>query len=202
MRNIILSIEHDHDCEMPESEVNGWKLVSFSRRHINQGDPNDYFTSKGKIASKYNSKHRVGLFHVLSYYEHGGSEWSLRGEGMQCQWDSVSVAGVLVWTGKPGDMGAKTNEEREKDARNFLKEYNEWANGNCYYYSLTTDDGEDVGGCGGIIGSDYLAEIIGEDLEPGDRVKVEGEMHFLGEYLKFPAGVEMVDDFDDEEEAA
>jgi hypothetical protein len=199
MRNIILSIEHDHDAEMPDSACDGWKLVSFSRRHINSGDPFDYFTENRKVSGKYTSKARAGLFYVLSYYEHGGCEWSMKGEGVQCQWDSVGVAGVLVWTGKPTDL---PKDKRNESARSFLKEYNEWANGNCYYYSLTTDEGEDVGGCGGIIGSDYLAEIIGEDLEPGDRVKIEGEMHFLGDYLKFPAGVEKVDDFDDEEEAA
>jgi hypothetical protein len=32
----------------------------------------------------------------LSVYSHGGEVWSLRGEGMRCQWDTADFAGVWV----------------------------------------------------------------------------------------------------------
>jgi hypothetical protein len=208
-RNLVLCLEHDYDVDCPSDNDCSWKLVSFGRRHGNYEDPDNYLTCNkdGQLAPAnigLRRKLQVGLAFVLSYYEHGGSEWSLMGEGMQCRWDTTRVAGILLFDGKPNDMGAKTLEDRAKDARGFLEVYNDWANGNTYYIALETPeefadngwhrDGEVIedGSCGGFIGLDHAAEFLTEVLEPGDKVKAGGELKDMVQYLKLPEGVELV----------
>mgnify|MGYP000004506244 CR=1 FL=1 len=144
----------DHDAESPCDWECSWKIYSFSSRHVNNASPDQFLTENGKWRFEYARKADVGLVFPLSYYEHGLCEWSVSGEGMQCRWDSVRFAGVAVWNGKPGDIGAKTWESRRDDLRKFLRIYSDWCNGNCYGFSVIDDEGEIVDSCGGFIGSD------------------------------------------------
>lgn len=105
-----------------------------------------------ELAAKLES----GLAFFLSYYEHGGCAWSLSDEGMQCDFDSVSMAGILVWPHPEDEIGAKSLSDRAEDARGFLKEYNAWANGDGYGYSIEDGDGEDIDSCWGFYGDDYM----------------------------------------------
>jgi len=110
---------------------------------------------------------------VLSYYEHGEGCWSLKGEGMQCRWDTARVAGLLVWEDEPTGLGGKTVLERDEQARSFLENYNEWANGHTYY-SLEVD-GEDIAGCGGFTGDDHLMSGLREACREEDVEITEAE---------------------------
>jgi hypothetical protein len=147
-------------------------------------------------------KLKVGLAFWLSYYEHGLGAWSLIGEGLQDQWDTAYLAGLLIWTGKPGDIGAKTLEGRAYDARNFLEHFNDWMNGNCYWFRLADESGEEIEGFGGLIGAEALAEVVGESLQPGDNLMVEGEAAWMKSHLQLPEGVNLVDEFPDRLEAS
>jgi hypothetical protein len=70
------------------------------------------------------SKLKAGLAHIVSCYAHSGEQWGLIGEVHQCQWDTVRIAGLLVWTGKPSELGRKaTVEQRTQMARNWLHLY-------------------------------------------------------------------------------
>jgi hypothetical protein len=182
-----LTLGHDPEVERPDCGYDGWKPVSFGRRHSNFEHPDNFcLTKRANLGLR--RKLQVGLAFWLSYYEHGRCNWSLRGEGHQCRWDSVDVAGILIWTGNPSDLGAKSYEDRAKDARNFLEEYTDWCNGDCYWFSLE-GAGLALDSCGGFIGTVQLVEAINETLEDGDKVIVKGEAADLAHYLALKATI-------------
>lgn len=208
-RNLNLEIGHDYDVDVPDSGYDGWKLVSFGRKHASYEDPDKYvkaFDRRTREITPANiglaRKLRVNLAFFLSYYEHGLGAWSLIGEGTQCPWDTAYLAGLLVWTGKPGDIGARSLEDRAEDARGFLESYNDWANGNCYWFRLTGENGHEIESIGGLIGSEALSEVVGEALEAGDNVIVEGNAAWLKNFLALPEGVKLVEEFSDQDETA
>ena len=182
----ILTIGYDSDVERPDSGYDGWRPVSFSCRHSNFEHPDRYRLQRRENIG-LRRKLQVGLAFWLSYYEHSLCKWSLRGEGPQCPWDSVTMAGILIWTGKPAGIGAKTYADRATDARHFLEQYTDWCNGNCYWFSLDDTDGKLLDCCGGFIGTDQLAEAINDVLKDSDRVIVEGEAAYLAKYLSLKA---------------
>lgn len=205
-RNLTLEINTDYDVDLPDSGYDGWKLVSFGRKHVNYEDPDKFvkaFDQPTKEVTPANvglaRKLKVGLAFWLSYYEHGQGAWSLIGEGTQCRWDTACLAGLLVWTGKPGDIGL---EDRADDARNFLESFNDWLNGNIYWFRLTDENGEEIESFGGMIGDEALSEVVGEELKAGDNVVIEGDAAWLKEHLVLPEGVNVVDEFPDQLEAS
>jgi hypothetical protein len=183
-----LTIGYDRDVDLPDTGYDGWKPTSFCQRHHNFQHPDNFCLRERKNIGLRRKLH-VGLAFWLSYYEHGLCKWSLRGEGPQCRWDSVNTAGLLIWTGLPGDMGAKTYQDRATDARNFLDEYTDWCNGNCYWFSLE-DAGQSLDSYGGFIGTAQLAEAINDILDDGEEVIVKGEAGDLALYLNLKASIE------------
>lgn len=153
-----LELWHDSEVENPCDWECSWSVYSFSRKHTNNRHPDEFFTESGKWRFEYARKAGVGLVFPLSYFEHGLCQWSVMNEGMQCPWDSVGLAGVAVWNGKPSDIGAKTCDDRKKDLRRFLQTYSDWCNGLCYGFSVIDDNGETVDSCGGFIGIDEAVE--------------------------------------------
>ena len=192
-RKLILHVDYDQDAEVPGSENDEWKVISFGHRHVNYEDPHKYLPPKIGLRRKL----AVGLAFYLSYYEHGLCRWSLNGEGSNDPWDSVGTAGIIIWTGKPGDIGAKTIEDRKKDARSFLEQYTDWANGSVYWYRLETPDGEDVDQDGGLYGSDHLEDSLSQALQPGDVVTIEGDGDVLAYFDWKKLGVTVVEDFEE-----
>lgn len=202
MRNLRLEINHDSDVDCPDSGYDGWRLVSFGRKHNNYENPDKHVKSFDRRTREVTPtniglkrKLNVGLAFLLSFYEHGLGTWSLIGEGTQDQWDTAYVAGLLVWTGKPGDIGAKTLEDRAEDARGFLESYNDWANGNCHWFRLSNENGEEIESIGGLIGDEALSEVVGESLQPGDNVVIEGDAAWLKNHLQLPECVKLLEGF-------
>lgn len=200
-RNLKLEIGHDLDLDQPDAGYDGWRLVSFGRKHSNYEDPCKYvraFDRRTREVTLANiglaKKLNVGLAFFLSYYEHGQGAWSLLGEGTQCPWDTAYLAGILIWTGKPGDIGAKTLEDRAEDARDFLESYNAWANGETYWFRLA-ENGNVIESIGGFIGDEALSEAISESLQSGDNLLIEGDAAWLKKHLTLPDGVTVVEEF-------
>jgi hypothetical protein len=127
---LVVKLWHD---DMPESpcDTDGWKVYSFSNRHANYKHP-----EKFEDDEDLQRKLKIGLAFKLAYFEHGQCEWSLSGEGYQCQWDSVSFAGLLIWEQDEGDLGPESYEDRQKDARAFIARYTQWCNGEVYGYTF------------------------------------------------------------------
>lgn len=201
-RNLTLEINHDGDTECPDSSYDGWRLVSFGRKHNNYENPEKYvkaFDSRTREVTPANiglkRKLNVGLAYWLSFYEHGLGAWSLIGEGTQDQWDTAYLTGILLWTGKPGDIGAKTLEDRAEDARGFLESFTDWMNGNIYWFRLVNENGEEIESIGGLVGDEVLSEVVGEELKAGDNLVIEGDAAWIKSNLTLPAGVNLVDEF-------
>jgi hypothetical protein len=184
--NYKLIIEHDPDCENPAEYEHNWRVYSFNSRHTSYRDPNVFFDN-GKPKLWLRNKLRVGLAHVLSYCEHGLCQWSIRGTGPQCRWDSVRVAGLAIWEHKPNDIGAQTLEGRAKDCADFLKDYTDWLNGNCYYYRIEDEQGNLIDACGRFIGDsviEAIREALPKDATP-DNTEIARYCNWPTEYNVF-----------------
>lgn len=101
---------------------------------------------------------------LLACYDHSGQFWSLRGQGMQCQWDTSNSAGVWV----PDDeMRADLDKDPKlarKYAQSFLDEYNAIISGDVYGCVVQTNDAdgkvEDSDSCWGFVGSEHAQESL------------------------------------------
>lgn len=186
MRNLVIKLENDSDTDDP-CEFGTWEFISFNNNHTTFRDPHELIEPgpNGEVRAKnigLQRKLQVGTAFLLSCYEHSGTVWSLMGSGMQCRFDTTRVAGILLYTDKPKQL-PKTLEKREKVAEGFLETYNDWCNGNCYWYCIETLDGEEIHACGGFIGEDHLEAGIKEYLQEGDKVKIEGEAKWLADHM-------------------
>lgn len=183
-RDLTLEIVNDPFAECPSDEDGNWTLIPFLNDKVDYQHPSEVVPDPEddpEEAAEFSRKLETGLAFFLDCYQHSGTSWSLRGEGMQCGWDTSRCSGLLIWENDEEDMGAKTLEDRAKDARAFLKEYNAWANGNVYRFHLT-DVGEDGENYGGWTDEDAMMEEITSLLEDGDTVHVRGEAAWLLEY--------------------
>ena len=150
-------LEHDEGIDDPSTFDGAWTLYSFNRHHRSYANPEQFFPN-GHPTLALRNRLRVGLAFTLAYTEHGSCRW-LRAEryGGRDQWDTRRLAGVLVWEHPPGDMGARTFEDRRRDADQFLETYTSWCNGEGYCFDgYDLDTGEEASLCG----------FYGNDLEP------------------------------------
>lgn len=177
----IVKIERDSDLQNP-CDDGGWRLYSFSRCHASYSDPDNFTDHEAKI--------EAGVAFILSYYEHSGCVWSLRGEGPQCRWDSVDTAGILVWEGDADDL-APDYATRRAYAAGFLTTYTAWCNGDGYGYSIDEEVTHPCGhvtregtadSCWGFYGpdTDCLIDAIRDDVGRDDY-RVEGECAYVAD---------------------
>ena len=159
-----LNIGIDYDPQDPTEFGEGWKVVSFGNRHTNYEDPYNYTDDSGerwKIGLR--NKFKAGTAFVLSYFEHGLCRWMLAGSdrGLMAgdwRWDGVDVAGLLIWEGKPTDLG-KNYTEREERARSFIDTYTDYCNGNVWCYAVEDEHGEHLDSCCGYFGDDVKSGV-------------------------------------------
>lgn len=160
--------------DAPESpnEWGTWRLSSFNYRHYSFRHPEGLITREGEGATVgIRRKLKAGTAFVLSYFEHGDCVWSLKGEGPQCQFDGVRVAGYLECL-VPKYL-PKGYAAREAAARAFLETYTKWANGRVYYLKVV--DGDEVDELGGVYNLEReLEDLVGLDwrtaLTPGNAL--------------------------------
>ena len=150
----------DDSPENPNHDDYGYTMYSFSHRHTNYKNPDDFelavdefgdVTSKDEdLQEKLDTKRAF----ILSYYEHGAgtSTWSLKGEGPACGWDSSPIAGILLFDDEEVDNFPMP----EASARGILKTYSEWCRGEVY--GIETRDREGVS-------IDSLWGVYEDDLE-------------------------------------
>jgi hypothetical protein len=170
-----ITIYPDCDAECP-SGGDGWRLISFGRRHIGFEDPDRYCKGPDRWGAPLpasiglSRKLEYGTAFWLSYFEHGPCRWSLMGEGPQCRWDSVKVAGILLWESSPRELGTDY-AARESEARQFLETYTAWANGEVYGYAIErlgsgSEPAETLDSCWGFYGLDHCLAEAESVLQP------------------------------------
>lgn len=161
---LIVKIENDEDGPNPLTDYDGaWTLYSFhseasgSKEH--NTDPETlYYTSRNDGASIPNiglmSKLRAGLAFPVTFRYYGNSSWncwiteagSFTFKELTNRSHLTNVYdGFLVWENKPGDMGAKSYADRYQDAKNCIKEYNDYLNGNVWGYSIESVSTDEEG---------------------------------------------------------
>jgi len=195
-------IEPDCCPDPAENDMN-WKLVSFSRKHVGFQHPDKLFRVTRKHGSlvftardiSLRRRLDVGLAFMLSYYEHGECVWFRKGHGgpgTDCRFDGVGHAGVLLWEHGPSAIGAKTYEDRAKDADRFLQCYTDWCNGHGLSWSGVGDDDDEtqLDSCGGYYDSDveYLIQDMvtsaREQLDQDDTWAIDPESAYEYQVIK------------------
>lgn len=184
MSKLIVHIVYDTDAESP-ADCDGWAPYSFSRKHGNYRDHESFGGEELK------AKLESGLAFALSYFEHGNCVWSLSGTGPQCRWDNVEFAGLLIWDADEGDLGPKSYEDREADAKRFLESFTSWCNGEAYGFRVQEvsdchacgqeEEGEELASCYGYLHVPSMFDDIA--MEVGDRaVEFRGDSAMLADY--------------------
>lgn len=136
VKMITISIEYELDPENPADMDCQWKPISFMSGFTNYEPIEKYRTAYGKRPAWLQKKLEAGTAFTLDYYEHGIGMWFLSDWCKGDQWDTSRGAGLLLWNHPPGEMGAKTPEDRRKDAEAFLESYNDWCNGWVYWVKI------------------------------------------------------------------
>ena len=100
-----------------------------------------------------------------------------------------------MWEHPPKDMGAKTYEDRAKDARVFLETYNCWCNGDGYGYSVEElvklpcghEERREIDSCFGFYGNDvaYFASQVRDAVAGDPDVRFEGGAKWLADSYDF-----------------
>jgi hypothetical protein len=183
-------VEHDPDVDDPYDDET-WEFISFDRRMKQFKDPDTLGVQPmrngdGVITDKaLKRKYEAGSLFWLDCYRHSGEAWSLHGGGMQCQWDTAPNAGLLIMKATRSNWWRKlTYEQRCHQASKMLEVFNDWNNGNCYWYQtlLSDDTGEDS--CGGWIGDDVFVGLQewwdGLAVKP-TLVECRGDAAFMAE---------------------
>lgn len=160
-RRLVVRIEYDDSPEDP-CKWDVFRVHSFNRRHNSFTDPDDL----GLRSLGFRRKLECHTAFMLDYFEHGDGQWSLHGEGMQCQWDTARFAGVLVIE-NPKDISP---DRRVEAARGFLETYTNWCNGHVFGYSIETEDGDDVDSCWGFYSQEDVVDAINEAIGDKDVV--------------------------------
>ena len=162
-----------------EYEDDGWKIFSFNRNHVNRTPIFNYYKPNDEETQlvpkvELQAKIDAGTAFELSYFEHGQGAWFRRGtgseRGLQCQWDTAQLAGILI---APDDWKAPEGKTPEEQVDLMLEEYNEWYNGSCYWYAIQNGEKTELDSCSGFIGA-YLIEHLKEEhseLWDGDSIK-------------------------------
>ena len=194
---LVVTVDYDLNTETPCDGEGAWELVSFRSRDHGYQNPYEllrYDPQRGEARALNIGLQRqldTGTAFFVSRYEHGGVVWGLQGEVPACRWDTSEVAGLLIWK-----WGArllpKGLDARRAMARDFLKTYTEWANGECFAFMIDREaTGRDpyvetgdrilLDASSGYIGPDALAEVLAETLIefrkewPGCRLVWEGD---------------------------
>lgn len=169
-----LIINHEENPESP-LEYSPWDISSFNNRHNDYKDWGEfaqYIAKHGGPVPKNGIRQKLDASTAfwLSYYEHGQSVWSLHGEGTQChsgfRWDTTSYAGIIM--GDYKQLKSLDHTQRAASAREVLKAYTSWCNGEVYEYTFLP--GNDCPHCGqgnNVIGDRESGWTYGPDSEWG-----------------------------------
>lgn len=189
---VIITLDDDVDTDSP------FKMSDWSLRTIRMGkihDVADDWTLNDELAAPVLGTNCW----QISCYRHSCESWFLATDRPNsCKWDTRKTAGFLVY------KGADPLENPEEAAREMIKEYDLWVNGDCYWYRIEQerDTGrmrrphacescqcpmipedpeiEEESSCGGLIGWSYTKETIRDELRAmTERKQISPETYVI-----------------------
>lgn len=143
-KNYQIRIHHD-DCPQDPMDMSDEKIISY---HRNYGTDHG-FTDREDLFE--HAKNTNQILYPIHAYIHGGISLSLGTSS--CPWDSGLYGYLLI-------DPAKWSKKRkcptiDKAAEAILKVYNQYAEGECYWYEIIDKDGEQVNTLSGFYGSEH-----------------------------------------------
>lgn len=183
-----VNFEHPDEWLAVEDDCESCDTTGYANNDPNTDDDCDACKGVG-----YTTSTHPDVLAIMSYYEHGSCRWMV-GESVvpdHGNFDTVNVAGVMVWDGEDNERAwwDDTPADRQRSILDSIAdEYTMWANGETYTYVLeslsTCDECSHVAsdividGCGGIIGTECLIEMVREAIEmvaDADDIEIGGE---------------------------
>ena len=126
---------------------------------------------------------RIGKPHNLAVeidkYEHSGISYSVKNEGINCRWDTSST--WAVWFPDKcalDDIMTRKTKKAQRNravvmAREACKLFNQWANGDVWFYNIEDEQGFDVDSCGGFYGMEAIKEEVNSQLDYAIKERAE-----------------------------
>ena len=163
-------IDHDQDAGNPRDDAHGCELVMSHRRYSWPNDAGiDFgaFDSWGAVAQELTDNHGALVIATVYAYDHSGISFKTgeRAGSFADPWDS-GIAGLAYvtrqnwedtqgqpWTGSDADLA-----QARRLIAGDVETYGQWANGECYGYTITDEYGDQVDACAGYIGWDSVTE--------------------------------------------
>jgi hypothetical protein len=159
-----VSIHYDHDAGTPRDDMHGCELAMTHKRYDWPNDAEiDFSAFAGweEVAAELRANHDALVVETVYAYDHSGIAFKVgeRTGVFADRWDS-GIAGLAYvtrqnwqdtqgtnWTGSKADM-TRAHELMADD----VEVYGQWANGECYGYTIEDASGEEVDASWGFYG--------------------------------------------------
>jgi hypothetical protein len=142
--------------------TDAYEIIHFTRNYLSD-NVKDYIDDNGQPLKDTTKMLKSGKAFLIDMYEHGNAIFTLAGTGMNCRWDTSRNAGLIILADDIID--GITKKQREQYARDYLKQYTDYFNGEIYNVNITDERGKYIDSICCIIGTDYITDVV-KDMIP------------------------------------
>jgi hypothetical protein len=152
------AIHHDPDVQRPYAHNDAVRIIILSHRY---NDPSNGACGNTPSAlAEWTVANKATWWVIpLFFYEHGGIVYQPADTNpFHCRFDSGRAGSIAL---RRDDFPADKRQLR-LEAKEVAHRYSQWANGECYRFTLNDADGEQLESGGGIIGYDEALALLNE----------------------------------------